>query len=440
MGKGQTPPIVFRKVHIIDQRSIFHQKICDVYVEEGIIKQIHISDDTRQISSNNEWYEAGAYLSPGWIDMQVHLQDPGYEWKESLSQLAEAAISGGFVGILAYPNTSPVIDNGQIVQALKKRAEDLPIDLFIAGSITEGGKGGELAEINDMHRSGAIAFTDGLNAIHRSDVFLRALQYISTINGLVLHYPTDPHLTHKGQMNEGAISVSLGVKGIPETAEIIGVQREINLLSYVNSKIHFQPMSSAKAINVLYDVKESFDQLTIGTNAFLLCLEDQSLRTFDTNLKTLPPIRSSHQLAKLKKALKEGKIDVISSGHFAQGIEEKKVPFQLAEPGMLGLQTIFPLINEELISKNYLSLDKMIELLSINPRKILGLPANIIQKGEKASFTLFNPTLSWNLSDHIIPSRSKNSPFKEKNLIGHVFGIYHNGLFLSKGNTQIDFV
>lgn len=422
----QAPATLLRNIRVIDPQSSYHNQIADILISEGNIQDIQPGGSIQSHSADLVDIDQ-AHVSPGWIDMQVHLCDPGFEYKETLAALGSAACFGGFTGVVCYPNTEPAIHNSQMIYSLLNRSAQLPIDLHLTGTISEGGAGKELAEMYDMAQAGAIAFTDGTHPLQSSGLLLRALQYVKGFDALLIRYPQDNSVAAGGQMNEGPQSTLLGMKGIPEMAESIALARDLQLLAYAPGRIHFQPITATESLRLIANAKEKQAGISVGTTAAHLAFEDTQLNSFDPDYKLIPPIRDENQRKALIEAVKSGLIDVISSGHQAQSIEEKNVQFELAEPGMLGLQTAFSLIYTHLVATEVLSLGETIERLSINPRKILGLPTVSIEIGQTANLSLFQPHENWTLGTQHMPSRAKNSPLIGQSLQGKVLGIYHKG-------------
>ncbi|MFK7923370.1 MAG: dihydroorotase [Bacteroidia bacterium] len=422
--------ILLQDVHLIDPNSKFHDQIVSILVENGAIKQISQSkltadQDTQLIA------EEGLYVSPGWVDTHVQLSDPGYEYKESLESLSKAAVKGGFTTLLAYPNTSPVIDNAHMVDSLKQRTQGLPVNIRLAGSITQGAEGKELAEMYDMHQHGALAFTDGSHPLQHAGLVQRALLYTQSFDGLLIQYPTDQNLTKGGQMHEGEVSTKLGMKGIPAIAESMGAVRDLHLQKYVGGRIHFHPVTTAEAIASIEHSKLEKGEVSMGTNITYLAHQDEDLVEYDTHYKLSPPLRDQREVDAIIEAIKIGQITVLATGHQAQGIEEKKLQFENAEAGILGLQTAFSIAYDKLVAAGHISLSRLIELISHEGRRLLGLPAATIEEDGLAELTVFAPNTDWTLNPSQIPSRAKNSPYLGQKLSGKVFGIIQNGKFHS---------
>ena len=412
--------VLLKGVIIIDPASEHHQQSRDILIEDGIISSIA---ETIQSEAESVIEEAGDwYISPGWVDMQVHLNVPGFEWIEDLGQLDMAARMGGYTRLVCYPNTHPPLDNSQLIQSLRSRTVDLMTHFHFAGSLTRGEALSDLAELYDMSESGAIAFTNGVQRSVNTLSFLKGMEYVKAFNGLILHYPYEKSLHSSGLINEGVQASLLGMAGIPEIAESSSMGRDLELWSYAGCRMHFQPISSPRGLDIYRTYKKHSTTLSCATSLPYLAFDDTILKDFNTHFKLFPPLRDRLQKGKLLTALKEGVIDVINSGHLAQGREEKDVQFEQASYGMLGLQTSFSLANKYLIQEGHINLKQWVDLVSINPRNILGLPKASILEGLPVEASLFKTSDSWKLTEEHIASRAKNSPFIGETLEGKVIG------------------
>ena len=425
---------LFRNVYVVDPQSPHHLTSQDIIVENGQISEI--GDIKSPVDEGVQVFslEEGTHVSPGWLDMEVHLQDPGYEWKESMEQLVQSALQGGFTSLHCLTDIHPSPDNSQVINALQRKAEALPVELLFSGNITLHREGKELAEMYDMHLAGAVSFSDGTHTHLDSGILHRALLYSQAFEGLLIRYPYDKDLLGDGQANEGAEAVSIGLKGSPILSEVLGIIRDIELASYSQSPLHFQPLTSFEGLSAINRAKESGLTLSSAIGIPYLCLDDSTLSSFDSVYKVFPPLRSKEQVQKLKEALQSGWVDALCTCHSAQGIEEKNKEFGLASHGMLGLQTAFPLIQEYLIGPGLLNYSHMVELLSINPRRILGRDAVSIVEGSLASLTFFHPQKKWKLDPSQIPSKAKNSAFLGKPLTGKVVGVFTKNQFYPPTN------
>ncbi|MEM7655059.1 MAG: dihydroorotase [Bacteroidota bacterium] len=420
-------PVLFSQVTIQDPQSPHHTATLDVQVEDGHISKIAPAGSLKTTGATA--HSEGSVLTPGWIDLEVYLNDPGFEFKESLEELATAGLQGGFTGLLAQPATHPSIDNGQMARSLLSRSEHLPIQFWLAGALTEKANGLELAEMFDMHQQGVKAFSDGPHPLPSAGIIQRSLLYLQSFEGLMIHTSLDPTLVGDGQMNEGMESTSLGMEGISELAETIPAHRDLELLDYVGGRMHIQGISSPRALDLLLRGKSNQPGLSFGVSLPHLLLNDEAVRSFDPNFKLFPPLRQEEARQALMLHVAAGNVDVLSSGHQAQGIEEKRLEFALAEAGMLGLQTFFSLVMEHLIQPGIVSWDTIIQAVCIRPREILQLHVPRIEEGQLAELSWFHPSQSWTLEAKDIPSRAKNSPWLGKPLTGKPLGSYVKGRF-----------
>ena len=418
----------FHNITVVDPHSSYNGQKVDLRLSDGVITDIASVGELSAAPEEEVVAGEKVHVSPGWIDLYVQPAVPGFEYKESLEALASAALKGGITAFLYYPNTAPVIDDAQQIKALKAYTAHLPVDALLAGTISQGAQGMELAEMYDMQQAGALAFTDGSHPLQSSGLLLRALQYTQIFDGLLITYPGDEDLAVGGQMNEGRTAAYLGMKGIPELAEATKTSQIQQVHAYAGGRLHLQPVTSPQALSILTQAKEGGQMISIGTTIAHLTLDDSRIEAFDAAYKVFPPLRDKQQIAALKSALKAGHIDTICSGHHAQSIEEKQMEFSLADPGMLGMQTMFSLAYEHLVDQEIISLDQLIDCIATHPRKILGLPPQCIEKGETVSLSLFQPEGKWVFDKKSLFSRAHNSPFLGTSLQARVFGTYVKGI------------
>ena len=418
---------LFRNVFLLDPDSPHHKEKVDIQIDgEGLISGI----GKLQANSHHhivEWPEGDVYVSPGWIDMEVHLNAPGHEYKETLEELDLAAAKGGFTSILCYPNTQPSVENASLVDSLRAQTQRFPVNFLFTGSVSEGNMGEELAELYSMQEAGALAFTEGPDMPIKEDLLAKALRYASAFDGLIINYPLLDSLAKGGQVNEGMISLQLGMVPLPEAAETAALLRDIEIFRHEGGRFHIQPVSSPRVLDILAERKKGMPNLSVGMPVYYFSFNDEDLLEFDTNLKVIPPLRSKSQITEIREHLKSGTIDVLSSGHRAQGLEEKRLEFALADPGMLNLQTFLPTVVAELIDPGVLSWEKALRYFVERPRELLGIEVPRIKTGSRAELTFFSPDHSWALTEKDIPSRAKNSPFIGKPLKGKSMGIYSKG-------------
>ncbi|MBX9853234.1 MAG: dihydroorotase [Cytophagaceae bacterium] len=411
--------ILIKSAEIIDPNSDFHKKTKNILIENGVIKKI--SDSNHKADRTIEGKNLKA--SPGWFDMRVSIKDPGSEHKEDINTVAQAAAAGGVTEIACLPNTKPVIQSKDVISYIKSKAQSTTLNIYPIAAVTLEAKGEELTEMIDLHHAGAIAFSDGSKPIWHSDILLKALQYIQMFDGLIIDRPEERQLSNFGQMNEGKMSTLLGLKGIPKLAEELIIERDLKILEYTGGRIHFSLISSPGSLDLIREAKKKGLNVTCDIAAHHLCLDDSLLENFDTNYKVNPPLRSKEDINQFWKALADNTIDVIVSDHNPQDEESKNLEFDLADFGILGLQTLFPVINTY---NKKIKLEKIIEKLTVTPREILNIPIPKIEEGAKANITIFDPETEWVFSEKDIKSKSKNSPFIGKKLKGTVVAVFNN--------------
>ena len=417
--------ILIRKAHIIDPSSPFHNSVQDIFISNELIEEIgkdldHTADQVIDVQ--------GLYVSPGWVDVFANFNDPGYEFKETLETGAAAAAAGGFTHVFVMPNTKPAIDSKSQVEYVKRRSAYLPVNVHPIGAITKNAEGKDLAEMYDMHASGSVAFSDGVNSIQSSGLLLKALQYVKSFNGVVIQIPDDNTVGTYGLMNEGIVSTRLGLPGKPAMAEELMVARDLKLARYAESRIHFTGISSAKSLEYVHRSKLGGIEVTASVTPFHVYFTDEDLTGYDTNLKVLPPLRAQKDRQALREALMNDIVDCIATHHQPHEWDSKVCEFEHARFGMIGLETCFGVMRSVGVST-----EKFVQLASLNPRRIFGLPQVSVKKHGRADLTMFLPDETFTLEERHIRSKSKNSPFIGHGLTGRVIGIINGEkLFLNQ--------
>ena len=414
--------LLIRNATIVDPNSRHNGKERDVLIRNGIIETIKAKITGVK---GKEVDVKGACLSPGWLDVGIQSGDPGFEHREDLESVARAAAAGGYTGVVCQPNTMPVTHSKTEVLYLKNRTKENLVNFYPLGAVSQNCEGSDITEMNDMHQAGAVAFTDGEKSIQDSGLMKRALQYVKSFDGLIMNYPQDRNLAHKGQMHEGVISTTLGMKGIPALAEELMTGRDISLAEYTDSNLHLSSISTSGSISLIKEARSNGVNVTASVAALNLTLDDENLLGFDSNYKVLPPLREKNDIKALLKGLKNGHIDFITSNHSPHDEESKKLEFPLADFGVIGLETTYALLNTHLGKQ--CSQEEFVNWLSINARKILRLAVPTIEAGEKANLTIFDPNKEWTYSKDQIQSKSHNSPFIGTTFKGKVLGIVNNG-------------
>mgnify|MGYP001601746363 CR=1 FL=1 len=411
--------ILIKQATIVDTDSPYNGKVMDILIEKGVITQIKksISPDKGIKSIEGE----SLHVSAGWLDMQVNFCDPGNEHRETLENGLRAAAKGGFTGVAVMSGTNPPLHNKAQIDYVVNRSKANMVDVYPVGTISHDQEGKDLSEMYDMQLSGAVAFSDYKKPVKDAGLILRALQYSNNINSFIITHCDDKTISHGGLMNEGVTSTKLGLKGMPSLAEEIMLQRNIQILEYTGGKMHVPTISTKGSVELIKKAKAKKLNITCGVAAYNLLLDDTELEGFDTNYKVNPPLRATEELDALRKGLAEGIIDVVVSDHNPQDIESKDLEFDMADHGMLGLESCFGVLNTALGQK--VELENMIATLTKNPRKVLGLQNVSIKEGEEANLTLFNPGKKYVFEKAQLVSSNKNSGFIGKELKGSVVAI-----------------
>lgn len=416
--------ILIKSVKIIDPNSKYHNKTMDVFIKNKKIEKI-----AKSIPNSNKkiYSKRNLHLSPGWFDLHANFGEPGYEQKETLASGTNAALRGGFTGVMVMPNNMPNIDNKSMIQFIQNATKGKIVDVIPAGNITKKGEGNEIVEIHDMHRAGCKAFTDDKRSINRNEVMKVAMLYSKDANTVIMHYPNDISIANNGFMNEGNASTILGLKGIPAIAEEMMIDRDLSLCKYTESRLHLSYVSTKNSARKIKEGKNKGLNITADVALHNLFLTDENVDNFDTRYKVMPPLRTKKDTSGLIQALKNGTIDVISTDHSPITDEEKKIDFDNAANGIIGLETAFGLLGKYVLPK--INLTILVEKIAINPRKILKIDQVVIREGEYANITFFDPDLEWEFKAKDIESKSKNTPFIGEILRGKALAIFNNGRF-----------
>jgi dihydroorotase len=413
--------VLIKQANIFSTASPYNGQTKDILITNGVISKI---EDNITETAQTVIAQPNLCVSPGWMDIFSNFGDPGLEYKETIETGAAAAAAGGFTDVLLLPNTNPTIHNKSQVAYVIEKSKPLPISIMPIGAVTKNTDGKELAEMYDMRNIGAVAFSDGTKTIEDAGMLLKALQYVKAFNGTIVQIPDDKSIGANGLINEGIVSTQLGLPGKPAIAEEIMVARDLKLARYAKSNIHFTGISTAKSLEYIKRAKEGGIAVTCSVTPYHLFFTDDDVREYDTNLKVTPPLRSNADRQALLNALADGTIDCIASHHQPQNWDSKVCEFEYAKYGMIGLETLFGVVNTII---GHWSLEKFIDLLSASPRKIFGLPVPEIMAGSAACLTLFNPEVSYVFEESMIKSKSKNTPFVGKTLNGKVIGIINKG-------------
>lgn len=380
----------------------------DIYIENGIIKDLPVKKPTGAKGGVKTISADGLIVFPGLIDMHVHLREPGYEYKETIKSGMEAAISGGFTSICCMPNTNPANDSEEVTSFLIGKAKNLDlINLFPIGAISKGLKGASLADIGKLKDAGAIALSDDGNPVEDSALMSRALLYADTFNLPVISHSEDIKLRGKGVINEGVMSERLGVIGMPSIAEDIGTARDVILAGYYGVKLHVAHVSTAGSVNIIRQAKKTGAKVTCETCPHYFSLTEESLLDYNTNAKMNPPLRTEMDKRAVTEAIQDGTIDVIATDHAPHSKDEKDDTLDAAPFGIIGLETSLPL-TLRLFHDNKISLIRIAELMSLNPAKILNLTGRgSISNGYIGDITVVDLNKKWQFTEREIKSLSK---------------------------------
>lgn len=402
---------------IFDPSSKFHLKKTDILVDGGTISHIGNLSEGKQIDLKGKW------VSAGWIDLFSNFSEPGHEHKEDIRSGVQCAVNGGFTDVCLIPNTDPPLETKGDVQFIKKLSNE--ISLYPLAAISEGTKGENLTEILDLQANGAIAFTDGINPIWNTELLLKALQYVQKFDGLVIQRPKDIGLSRNAQMHEGVISTSLGLDGEPSLSEEIIIQRDLEILKYAGGRLHFNQLSTKRAVDLVRKAKKSGLQVTCDVAISHLIYTENDLIDFDTNYKVDPPLRTEKDRKALIKGLNEDVIDAITTSHQPQDQESKQLEFDLADFGMISMQTIFPML---LKLQDELPIEVSIKKLTDGPRNILNLNPISVSEGSEAKLSVFDPKTEWIFDRTTNVSKSQNSPLIGEKLIGKSCGVINKSV------------
>ena len=415
--------ILLRSAKIIDSNSKYHNQKMDILVKNGIIadiaKKIDLPNNCKEIRLKN------LHVSNGWFDTSVSLGEPGYEERENIIHGLEVAGCSGFTKVALNPNTLPLIDNKSAVEFLIQKSTSAPVNLYPIANLTQGAAGKEMAELFDMKSSGAIAFGDYNKSLENANLLKIALLYAQNFDGIVMSFPQDAGIGNHGFVNESENTTRLGLNSIPNLSEELQISRDLALLNYTGGKLHIPTISTAKSVQLIKEAKKKGLDVSCSVAAHHIFLTDDEIKSFDTNFKVRPPLRSLKDTKALLKGIKEGTIDMIVSDHNPIDIENKNVEFENGVYGTIGMESLFG------SARINLGLDETIACLTEKPCKRFDLPVSIIEKEAKAELTLFDPDLEYIFEKKDILSKSKNSAFLGKELKGKAYGIYANKKLLT---------
>ena len=411
-------------------------KICDILIEDDTIVKIGdnlAAEDVTVIDA------AEKIVVPGFIDMHVHLREPGQEAKEDFASGSRAAAAGGYTTVAAMPNTSPVVDNAALVRSLQKRAADVSlVHIEIIGALTKGQCGEELAELGDMVEAGAVAFSDDGHYVERAKVLLSGLDYLRAFDKIIINHDEDTSLIEEGCMNEGRRSAMLGVKGRPTVAEDIAVDRDIRLAEYADARVHVAHISSARAVDMVRQAKKRGVKVTAEVTPHHLTLTDDCVDLTDSATKVNPPLRRQADVDAMVEGLKDGTIDAIVTDHSPHAEEEKDTEYCLAVSGFPGLETALGVLLTELYHKGKLELTTLISKMTAEPAKLFALPGGTLSVGCPADIAVLDLEQEWTVEAENFYTRGTHSPFAGRHLKGRAVMTMVSGQIVMRDGKIIE--
>ncbi|NQT00060.1 MAG: dihydroorotase [Candidatus Omnitrophica bacterium] len=421
--------ILIKGARVIDPANK-RDALCDLLLEKGRIskigKKISCAAD-KQIDAKDK------VVIPGLVDMHVHLREPGREDKETVASATAAALRGGVTSVLAMPNTNPAIDRPEQVDLLKQIiAKSARANVLISAAITVGRQGEKLTEFANLKSKGAVAITDDGFSVDDDQLMLRALRKAKANKLLTICHSEDKALSKDGVVNRGIVATRMGLRGISSESEHNRVERDIKLAAKAKAAVHIAHVSCRQSVEIIAGAKRRGLQVSAETAPHYFSLSDEDATGFDTNMKVNPPLRSGDDLQAIKQGLRTGVIDAIASDHAPHTVNEKDIEFDRAAFGMIGLETLLSLGLTELVEKKILTLPQLIEKITVNPAKILGIAAGSLSLGSPADLVIFDPSKEWLVKRQEIVSKSKNSPFIGRTLKGLVEYTIHKGQIVYK--------
>jgi len=405
-------------------------KSVNIRIKSGKINAI--STELTAESEEPVFDASGAYVSPGWMDMHVHLREPGLEHKETIATGCAAAAAGGFTAVACMPNTNPPIHTRDVVEYVIKKASQQAVEVWPIGCVSKSRKGQSIAEMADMKEGGAVAFSDDGDPVYDSRLMRIALDYASMLDVPIINHEEDLALSRPGHMHEGRVSERLGLEGTPSIAEEVMIARDILLAELTGGHVHVAHISTRKGVELVREAKKKGIRVTteVCPHHFDLTDEEIEKNHFDTNFKMHPPLRTADDVDAMIEGLADGTIDAICTDHAPHSIEEKEVEFIYAPNGITGLETAWPITVKRLINSKVMKLEDVLTRLVTAPREILRLPVPTLEPGSEANITIFNTDGKWTFTKEGSKSKSKNSPYLDKEFTGKVLGIYSRNRFV----------
>lgn len=419
--------ILFKNIRLLHPGQGLDQR-ADMLITGDIIERIAENIDAPEgadIRDGSAWVAA-----PGFFDMHVHLREPGATHKENIRSGCASAANGGFTGVCCMPNTTPATDSAEVVHSILWRAQGLPVDVLPSAATTKGRKGDQLAPMAELHEAGVRLFTDDGDCVESAEMMRRAFEYASMFDGAVISQHCEDHSMTRGfAMNEGATSTRLGLPGYPDIAENLIISRDIMVAGFCgNRPYHVSHMSTRGGVELVRQAKARGEaNITCEVTPHHFVLTDEAVEKYGTNAKMNPPLRTQQDVNAVLEGFRDGTIDVIATDHAPHALSEKEVEFPAAPNGIIGLETSIGLSYTYLVEPGIISLGRMVELMAINPRRILSQPVPVIAEGEQANLTIFAPEEEWTVDTARFKTMSLNTPFNGWKLRGRPIGIVNRG-------------
>lgn len=423
-----TPTILFRNLRPIGG-TYDGTTTTDLSIKDGVIVQwapaLPNPDKLPEVDLK------GAYVSPGWMDMHVHLREPGYEHKETIESGCAAAAFGGFTALACMPNTQPPIHTRDVVEYVIRKSLPLPVSVHPIACVSKDRKGKQITEMADLKEGGAVAFSDDGDPVYDARLMRVALEYASMLDRVIINHEEDLSLSRPGYMNEGEVATRLGLQGSPGIAEEVMIARDILLAEYTGAHVHVAHISTRRGVALVREAKARGIRVTTEVCPHHFDLTDQAIEThaFDTNFKMHPPLRTEDDRLAMIEGLLDGTIDALCTDHAPHAIQEKEVEFMYAPNGIIGLETAWPVIVKRLLNESGMSLRSILRCLIEAPREILRLPVPTLEIGHPAELSFFNLDEPWVFESSMIRSKSVNSPYIGTSFRGRAVGIYNKGIW-----------
>jgi dihydroorotase len=431
--------LLIKNGHLIDPSQSIDAD-ADILIYEGVVQDIwiHEKEKGEDIPDDCVVYDIkGKYIIPGIVDMHVHLRDPGFEYKETIRTGTASAVKGGVTSVCCMPNTHPVNDNETVTRyILQKAILEGSCDVYPIGAITKGQKGEELAEMGLMYEAGCVAFSDDGRPVMNSLLMRRALEYSKRFGVPIISHAEDINLSANGMMNEGGVSLRLGLRGIPAESEIIMIKRDIELAALTGGRLHIAHVSTEGGVRALREAKKAGIPVTAETCPHYFLLTEEAVEGYNTNAKVNPPLRTRRDLEAIREALADGTIDIIASDHAPHHKDEKLCEFEMAASGISGLETLL-LLSLQLYHEGVLSLPELIKKLTQNPATILGIGKGTLCKGAQADLVVLDIETDNTIRADEFVSKGKNTPFDGMSLKGRVVETFWKGIPMLKGITPL---